>query len=326
VSFPYDLAFVNLFHGSVRPGGFHAILRLNRSPHRLNSPTPIPPVNAEKTQMTRLSFYMSFMSMATAVAPFAGRPDVVFATTPPLFTGAAGLAIARMLGAPLVLDVRDLWPAAATSLLQISPGWETKAAELLERRLYRSAAAVTAVTRPFCTHIDRARPGQRPAVLLPNGTLERFFVGAADPVDRLNVPESTFLVTFAGTLGIAQALPTAIEAAERVNGDAEFAFVGDGPMKDSLVELARDGHTVVRNLGEPVLREVVAARVPDQDVRACLSCLRDERKHPLGQRFTVDLTSCRDPQTFHLVNQCTSEICFELHVIRTVRAARDDRL
>ena len=76
--------------------------------------------SAEKTQMTRMQFYLSYMALATAVAPLAGRADVVVATSPPLFTGVAGAAIARLNRAPFVLDVRDLWPAAAVSLGQIS--------------------------------------------------------------------------------------------------------------------------------------------------------------------------------------------------------------
>jgi glycosyltransferase involved in cell wall biosynthesis len=197
--------------------------------------------SAEKTQMTRLSFYLSFMGLATAVAPLAGRADVVIATTPPLFTGLAGLAIARMNGAPLVLDVRDLWPAAATSLMQISPGRETRVAEVIERRLYRAAAAVTAVTRPFCDHVDAIRGHGARSVLLPNGTLPQFFVdGDGRSEDRLGVPQDSFLVTFAGTLGIAQALPSTLEAAERLDGSAELLFVGDGPMKGIVVDLARE--------------------------------------------------------------------------------------
>jgi len=197
--------------------------------------------NPEKTQMTRLSFYLSFMSLATAVAPLAGEADVVLATSPPLFTGLAGLAVARLNRAPFVLDVRDLWPAAATSLMQISPGWETRAAEILERRLYRSAEVVTAVTQPFCEHIDRIRNGGTPTVLLPNGTLERFFVDlGANGAERLADDPGTFLVTFAGTLGIAQALPGVIDAAQSLNGEAEFAFVGDGPMKEIVAGLARE--------------------------------------------------------------------------------------
>ena len=41
----------------------------------------------EKTQRTRMQFYLSYMGLATAMAPIAGRADVVVATTPPLFTG-----------------------------------------------------------------------------------------------------------------------------------------------------------------------------------------------------------------------------------------------
>jgi glycosyltransferase involved in cell wall biosynthesis len=163
----------------------------------------------------------------------------VVATTPPLFTGLAGLAIARLNAAPLVLDVRDLWPAAATSLRQISPGWETAAAEALERRLYRSAALVVAVTRPFCDHIDALRVDGPPTALIPNGTLEQFFVSdPPEPGDRLGVPPDRFLVTFAGTLGIAQALPSVLAAAGRVADVADFAFLGDGPLKQATIEEA----------------------------------------------------------------------------------------
>lgn len=187
----------------------------------------------EKTQATRLAFYLSFMGLATAAAPLAGRADVVLATTPPLFTGLAGLAIARMNGAPFVLDVRDLWPAAATSLNQISPGWPTRAAALLERRLYRGAAAVVAVTRPFCEHVDAIR-GQPPATaLVPNATLDAF-LQEVEPRRPHGVPAGDFLVTFAGTHGIAQALPAVLDAAAQLEDGVHVAFVGEGPVKDDL--------------------------------------------------------------------------------------------
>jgi glycosyltransferase involved in cell wall biosynthesis len=194
--------------------------------------------SSEKTQMTRLSFYTSFMGMATAVAPRAGRPDVVLATTPPLFTGLAGWAIARMMRAPLVLDVRDLWPAAATSLNQISPGWPTRAAELIERRLYRVASAVVAVTYPFTQHIDTIRGKEPHTTLIPNGTLDQFFEDCGR--NRLGVPEERYLVTFAGTLGIAQALPSTLDAAAQLSAEADFSYVGEGPMKEIVVDQARE--------------------------------------------------------------------------------------
>jgi glycosyltransferase involved in cell wall biosynthesis len=194
----------------------------------------------EKTPETRIAFYLSFMAMATAVAPIVGRTDVVVATTPPLFAAVAGQALATFKYAPFVLDVRDLWPAAAISLNQISGGRDLRAAEMIEAYLYRRADAVVAVTRPFCAHIDRIRGFAPTAIHIPNGTLERFLV-EPDATSRstLGVPDDAFLVTFAGTHGIAQALPTVLDAAERMNGDAVFALIGDGPLKPSLVDDAR---------------------------------------------------------------------------------------
>jgi glycosyltransferase involved in cell wall biosynthesis len=211
-----------------------------------------------KTQATRIGFYLSFMAMAIAVAPLAGETDVVFATSPPLFTAMAGLAIARMNGAPFVLDVRDLWPAAAVSLGQISDGAPARLAEVMERMLYRNASQVVAVTRPFCRHIDAIRRSGPAAILIPNGTLEQFFVDAERGARAAyGLDPGRFLVTFAGTHGIAQGLPSVLEAAALVDGDVDFAFVGDGPLKDSLVEQAeRSGLTNVHFLPQVPLEDV----------------------------------------------------------------------
>ena len=135
------------------------------------------------------------MALATAMAPIAGRADIVVATSPPLFTGLAGLMLARLNRAAFVLDVRDLWPAAAVSLNQIPSEVAIAASEKLERLLYRRAAAVTAVTLPFCEHIDAIRGRQPATVLIPNGTLDLFFSVGDDRSARaqLGVPRDCFL-------------------------------------------------------------------------------------------------------------------------------------
>jgi glycosyltransferase involved in cell wall biosynthesis len=194
----------------------------------------------EKTQATRMAFYVSYMGLALASAPALGPVDVVLATTPPLFAGLAGLGLARLKRAPLVLDVRDLWPAAAVSLNQISSGMTLRAAEALERMLYRGADEVVAVTRPFCEHVNRVRRRGN-AAHIPNGTLDHFFAdGATHSRRSLGLPDDRFLVTFAGTLGIAQALPTVLDAAERADGAAAFALIGEGPLKEMLVAATKE--------------------------------------------------------------------------------------
>ena len=136
-----------------------------------------------------------------------------------------------------MLDVRDLWPAAAVSLNQVSGTAARTVGERLERWLYREAATVVAVTLPFCEHIDRLR-GRPPAtVLIPNGTLDIFFENGVGARNRLGLPEDRFLVTFAGTHGIAQGLPAVLDAAALAH-DTSFAFVGDGPIKELLTRSA----------------------------------------------------------------------------------------
>ena len=118
----------------------------------------------EKTQRTRMQFYLSYMALATAMAPVAGRADVVVATTPPLFTGVAGLALARLNRAPFVLDVRDLWPSAAVSLDADRHGTDAPGSRVgssgcstAERpRSYRRDAAVLRARRP-----NPRRPSRR---------------------------------------------------------------------------------------------------------------------------------------------------------------------
>ena len=190
----------------------------------------------EKTQRTRLAFYLSYSGLAAAMAPRTGRADVVVATSPPLFTALAGASLARLKRAPFVLDVRDLWPAAAEALDQISGGWMRRGALAAETWLYREAAAVVAVTQSFCEHVDAIRQMPPATQLIPNGTLEMFLDAQADPRARaeLGASNGEFLVTFAGTHGIAQALPAVVDAACLVGGGVEFAFVGEGPVKPML--------------------------------------------------------------------------------------------
>ena len=72
----------------------------------------------EKSFKSRMRFYTSYMGMAAiAGSILAGRYDLVYATSPPLFVGAAGLVAATMRRVPFVFEVRDLWPESAVPLV-----------------------------------------------------------------------------------------------------------------------------------------------------------------------------------------------------------------
>jgi hypothetical protein len=60
----------------------------------------------------RLLAFARFALTATVVALRGPRPDVVFATSPPLTMALPAIAAAKRWRAPLVFEVRDLWPEA----------------------------------------------------------------------------------------------------------------------------------------------------------------------------------------------------------------------
>lgn len=229
-----------------------------------------------KTTARRLAFYGTYAAGAGLGTALVARHDVVFASSPPLPGPLAVAAAARARRIPYVLDVRDLWPAAAEALGELSNPRVLEVFERAERWLYRGAAAVTATTRPFCAHIDGVA-GRAVAVHLPNGALDELIALPAQPPpggDELRVG-------YAGNIGIAQGLGIVLDAAEALRDEpVRFELVGDGPLAAEMrAEIDRRGLRSVRlSPGIPV--EEVAAFMQSCD--AMLVPLRD---HPLLRDF-----------------------------------------
>jgi colanic acid biosynthesis glycosyl transferase WcaI len=183
-----------------------------------------------KTTARRVAFYGSFALGAGMAVGLGDRPDVLFATSPPLPGAAAAATAAHLRRIPYVLDVRDLWPAAAVVLEELSNPVVLRAAESVERWLYGHSARVTATTRPFCDHIDGVA-GRAVSVHLPNGALDELL----DLPDRPRPASGPFVVGYAGNLGIAQGLSVVLDAAERLRDEpVRFLLVGDGPLAAEL--------------------------------------------------------------------------------------------
>jgi len=231
-----------------------------------------------KRARTRLASYASYAAMAAAVGGALRAPDVVLASSPPLSVGAVGDLLARRFRVPLVLDVRDLWPQAPLALGEISPGRVSRAAERLERYLYRRAAAVTTPTPSFREHI--VAHGARPesVYVLANGTTRAWLEAGELPPDREGAglpPEGEcFVWTYAGNVGLSQNLETAIDAAALLGAGFQLLILGDGTSKSRLEKNARTvggGGVLFRDSVPPerameIMRASDALLVPLADV------------------------------------------------------------
>lgn len=233
--------------------------------------------STRKTTMRRLMFYGSFAAGAAATVLARCRHDVCLASSPPLPAVLAVSDATRLRRIPLVVDVRDLWPAAAQALGEISDRRVIAALERAERRLYAQARRVTATTLPFCRHIDRVA-GTQKSVHLPNGALDDLVAApTSEPPSR-----DDFVVGYAGNIGIAQGLRIVLDAADLLRAArVRFRLVGDGPLRDELqIEIAQRGLSdlITLQAGIPVA-EVGAF------LRSCDALLVPLRDHPLLDDF-----------------------------------------
>lgn len=228
------------------------------------------------TTAARLAFYGTFAAGAGVACALEPRHDVVFATSPPLPSAFSVAAAAKLRRWPLVLDVRDIWPAAAEAVGELSNRRLLRALERGERWLYRAAAAVTTTTRPFCAHIDGVAGGPR-SVHLPNG--------APDELLELPSPDrpdsATFVVGYAGNFGLAQGLGIVLDAADRLRGeDVRFALLGDGPL---AAELAEERER--RDLDSVTFRPPVPVGEVGDFLVSCDALLVTLRNHPTLEDF-----------------------------------------
>ena len=198
-----------------------------------------------KTFKTRMAFYLSYMADATLVGALRARGpfDVVYATSPPLFVGAAGLALHRLKRAPLVFEVRDLWPESAVALGELSSPRAIAWAGRLEKLCYNRASRIVVVTEGIRQRLlERGFPAGKLA-LIPNGANTEMFrrqpeLGARFRAEHGLAPDA-FVAIYAGIHGIAQGLETLLHAADLLRNDPSlrFVLVGEGPVKAELQAL-----------------------------------------------------------------------------------------
>jgi glycosyltransferase involved in cell wall biosynthesis len=179
----------------------------------------------------RLLNHTSFALSALASSRRTGPADAVIVETPPLFTAAAGVLVARLKRAPRLLNVADLWPDAVIQFGALRSRPLVAAARAIERFAYRNADVI-AVPTPGLQRVllERGRPAEQ-IVLVPHGVDPARFLHRADasPVRRR--------VIYCGTIGMGHAVGTLIEAARRLEEAGErheLLIVGDGAEREEL--------------------------------------------------------------------------------------------
>jgi colanic acid biosynthesis glycosyl transferase WcaI len=197
-----------------------------------------------RSRLHRAMNYISFAATATLRAATLPRPDVIWASSPPLPVGTLGELLSLRFGRPWILEVRDLWPESAVSV-----GWlseDTRLYRFLDAAARRYSSRADGVLVPTPGLAEPVRGHGAPVVHVVSGAV---LDAARGPEVRTRIraelgasEEDTCLFVYVGAFGVANGLQILLDAAATVNDAgvrARFLLVGDGSDRRRLEDEVR---------------------------------------------------------------------------------------
>jgi len=177
--------------------------------------------------------------------------DLVFATSSRLATATLGALVARRLGAPLYLDIRDIFTDTLTDLAAGRPlALIIPMLRMVERWTFKNATKVNLVSEGFKYYFQGILPDQVFS-FFPNGVDDEF-IG-----QDFHKPKSEDLITilYAGNIGAGQGLHSILPKAASMLGEHyKLVVVGDGGMRQQLVKESRKQGVHNLEIHDPVPR------------------------------------------------------------------------
>lgn len=173
----------------------------------------------------------------------ADKPDVILASSPSPFAFLGAQRLAIKTGARLAFEVRDIWPLTLMELGGYSSKHPLiKLMQWTEDKAYRDADVVLSNLPYSADHMVQRGMARDKFTWVPNG----FDQSEVSKLEALPesvlalIPQDKFIVGYTGTLGVANALDSLIEAAELLKNQADIIFilVGGGREKENLANQA----------------------------------------------------------------------------------------
>lgn len=199
---------------------------------------------------TRMGFFkrMTAFLVFAVLAAWRARQlkaDVVFATSTPLTIAIPGVFAKRGRRAPMVFEVRDLWPEVPIAMGVLNLPFLQWSALKLEQFAYRNSDAVIALSPGMAEGVAQKGVSRNKISVVPNSCDNSLFdvpaeVGQGFRDERPWLGHRP-LVVYAGSLGRANGVGYFAQLAHQVRNlesEIRFLIVGDGPERASIAQLA----------------------------------------------------------------------------------------
>ena len=161
------------------------------------------------------------------------KPDVIIVSSISPFPVLKAFFWSRKYKSKLIFEVRDIWPLSIMELGGLSKYHPfVMLLQYVENFAYRVSDYVVSVLPKALNHMRSHGLSEDRFVYIPNG------VEISDIVTISSDKRTQFVVGYAGTIGVANAMDYLIESADILKDyPIEFHLLGNGPAKKGLMEL-----------------------------------------------------------------------------------------
>lgn len=198
--------------------------------------------------------YISFVISSCSIGPIKLRntsPDVIFVyQLSPVTVALPAILLGKIKNAPVVFWALDLWPDTLKAMGVIRSKKLLYLLGQLVKFIYNNCTLVLGQSRNFLPNIAVYCSDQKKIRYFPSWSEDIFDSSDVEPASEIELKENVFTILFAGNVGVAQDMPSVLNAAEKLKNiiKVRWIIIGDGRMSNWL-----KGEVKRRKLEEEVL-------------------------------------------------------------------------
>jgi glycosyltransferase involved in cell wall biosynthesis len=206
-------------------------------------PLIVPKVRA--SFIHRMLNHTSFMLTSIYGGLAAGKPDLIYYYSPPLFLGFSAWILGKIYRVPTVVEINDLWPQAPIELGVLKSKFFIKIAERFEKFVYKNTEHLFFYSRTMRNQVINKGVSRKKTEIHPLWiSTNEFAPVSKEKVNRIRKKyklDGKFSVMYAGLIGLPQGLDIIVEVADKLrdNKDIIFVLVGAGAEEENIKEKSK---------------------------------------------------------------------------------------